>query len=423
MSTLATDRLLKRRNFVLNVFEGGTYISSNGFVAVQTVLPAVIARLGGSNLEVGAVNVIGFSFLFLPQVFAARYAESSPWKKPRTIFFGFLQRCVLLVMGIVLYVWGVRTPAGALTALLLLYALNQTFSGLTTPFWFDFIAKVTPPDWRGRLVGFRNSAGGAGAFVASLVLTGLLASLKFPDSYALAFVLASILQLASLVIQWRVVEAGPSSVAARSSFREYLQSLRAIAGHRREFTLFIVAMALLILGSMPVAFFPVYAVRRLQASDWMIGEYTSMMVVVQIGSALLTGVVADRFGNKRALLIAGTGLALASLTAVLAPSAGSFRFVYLFLGINVGSEVMSRYNMTVDFSPEHQRSTFVGLVNTILAPLYAVGIMGGWISDLIGYRAVFLIGFVCALAGVVMLAFFVSDPRTDVQPQSVRARG
>ena len=76
----ASDALV-RRNFILNVFEGGTYLSSNGFISVQTVLPALVARLGGTNVQVGAVSVISFVGAFLPQVFAARYAESAPWKK------------------------------------------------------------------------------------------------------------------------------------------------------------------------------------------------------------------------------------------------------------------------------------------------------------------------------------------------------
>jgi MFS family permease len=421
MISLMSDRERTRRNFLFNVIEGGTYISSNGFIAVQTVLPAVVARLGGSNIEVGAVTVIGFSFLFLPQIFAARYAEAAPWKKPGTILFGFLQRCVMLVMGGVLFLLGRKSPSAALAALLVLYALNQTFSGLTTPFWFDLIAKVTPAHWRGRLVGFRTSMGGAGALVASLVLTLLLASISFPENYALAFVLAALLQLASVVIQSRIIENGPSDVGERTPLKEYFHSLPAIARRRKGFVVFIGAMGLLILGSMPVAFFPVYAVRTLRAGGWMIGEYTTTMVFVQIGSAVLNGLIADRYGNKRSLMIAGSGLALASVTALLVPTAGAFRLVYVFLGVNVGSEVMSRYNLTVDFSPERIRSTFVGLVNTVLAPLYAVGLLGGWISDLLGYRAVFVIGFLCATAGVALLALGVEDPRRSVPGHGIPA--
>ena len=416
-----TDRALKRRNFVLNVLEGGTYISSNGFAAVQTVLPAVVLRLGGSNLEVGAVNVIGFSFLFLPQAFSARYAESSPWKKPGTLMFGFAQRCVMLAMGIVLFSFGGRSPSVALIALLALYALNQTFAGLTTPFWFDFIAKVTPTHWRGRLIGFRTSSGGAGSFVAGIMLTGILVSIPFPGSYALALVLASLLQLFSLGIQSRVVEATPSEVTPRATVSSYLKTLSEIVRHSRQFTLFIASMGFLILGSMAVPFFSAYAVRELHAEERMIGEYTTVMVVVQIGSALLMGIIADRFGNKRALVVAGLSLGCATLVALFASSPAAFFLVYLFLGINIGSEVMSRYNMTIDFGPERQRSTFVGLVNTILAPIYGAGIVGGVLCDLFGFHTVFMLSLVCTVVGVGTLAIFVHDPGIAIRRKRLQS--
>ena len=409
MKVAEVDRALQRRNFILNVFEGGTYISSNGFAAVQTVLPALVARLGGTNLEVGAVLVVGFSFQFLPQVFSARYVEASPWKKPGTLLFGLCQRCVMIIMGGMLFLLGGRYPSATLIALLALFALNQTFTGITSPFWIDFVAKLTPQHWRGRLIGIRTSLGGVGAFIAGLVLTGILGALSFPGNFALAFVLAGVLQSASLVIQSRVVESTPSDVRPRESFRSYLQSVIVIV-RRKDFAPFLVSMALMILGSMAVPFFTVYAVRQLHVEEQMVGAYTTMMVVVQIASALLNGIVADRYGNKIALLIAGSGLTLASLIALMTTSPAWFLLVFLFLGINVGSEVMSRYNMAIDFAPERRRSTFVGLVNTLLAPLYAAGILGGVVSNAFGYSAVFVLSIVFSAAGVLVLWWTVDDP-------------
>ena len=421
MKAVDSDRALQRRNFILNALEGATYIGSNGFAAVQTVIPAIVAGLGGSNLAVGAVQVAGFSFQFLPQIFAARYAEASPWKRTGTLRFGFIQRCVMIVMALVLFLLGGSYPWVALPVLLSLYAVNQAFSGLAGPYWFDFIAKVTPPHWRGRLIGIRTSSGGVFALIAGLMLTGILASVQFPASYALALALAGLMQFASLVIQARVIEATPSDVAPLHTVASYFQELPEIIRGSREFGRFILSMALLILGSMAVPFFPVYAVRELHAQDEMVGAYTTMMVVIQIGSALLTGFVADRFGNKRALIIAGSGLAMASLLAVVTDSPSAYLFVYLFLGINVGSEVMSRYNMAIDFAPEQRRSTFVGLVNTVLAPMYLAGILGGFISDMFGYRAVFLVSLFFSCAGIVVLAFLVKEPRAPAARHRAQA--
>ena len=74
------DRYVKR-NFLINLFEGALFIAGGSFISAQTVLPALVNRLGGGNLTIGALGVIVWIGLFIPQTFAARYAQAQPWKK------------------------------------------------------------------------------------------------------------------------------------------------------------------------------------------------------------------------------------------------------------------------------------------------------------------------------------------------------
>jgi predicted MFS family arabinose efflux permease len=81
------------------------------------------------------------------------------------------------------------------------------------------------------------------------------------------------------------------------------------------------------------------------------------------------------------------------------------------MGMNLGSEMMTRYNLAIEYGPTEQRATYIGLMNTLLAPLYAASLAGGWISDYFGYRAVFALGAFCSVAGILILLFRVRDPR------------
>ena len=85
----------------MNLAEGVLYISSSAFLSFQIVIPALVLRLGGGNVAVGAVPVIVYVGLFLPQIFAARYVESLPWKKGWAIAWGTVQRVAVLLLGIV----------------------------------------------------------------------------------------------------------------------------------------------------------------------------------------------------------------------------------------------------------------------------------------------------------------------------------
>ena len=400
----------ERRNFRLNTAEGALFIASGALVSPQTVLPALVAGLGGGNVAIGLLGVVVYVGLFLPQIFAARYIETLPWKKPWTVSFGVIHRSLLLLIGLTLIIFGGSYPQVALPLFFLLYTAVQVFMGITTPGWFDLFAKLTPANRRGRLVGWRNSLGGAGAFVCGIILTWLLGVVWFPLNYSLVIVLAAALQFASLSVQSRLVESEPSPTVDRKPIFTYLKDLPGVVRTNREFRKFIVALVCLTLGAMPVGFFTVYALKEFSADQAVVGEFTLSMVSIQVVSALVIGLVADRYGNRIALMCAGGGLVLASASALLAPAVGWFMLVYLFLGINLGTELMARYNMAIEYGPAQYRSMYVGLMNTLVAPFYISGIIGGVLVDWFGYRPVFFIGMVFALAGVVLLLRWVKEP-------------
>lgn len=399
------------RNFAINIVEGGLYITSGALLSPQTVLPALITRLGGSNLIVGALPLIIYGGAFLPQIFAARYVETHPWKKPWVVNSGIAQRLVILVIAIAIGVLGGGHPAIALGILLFLLVLNQVIVGISTPGWFDLFAKLTPGDRRGRLVGIRNSLGGASGLFASLLLTWLLATLAFPYSYAVGLFMAFLLQMGSVYMLSRLEEAEPSKVVERKRFSEYLERLPRVLKENRRFRMFMVANALLTIANMPLGFFTVYALHRWSPGEEVVGQFTLSLVAVQVVSAVTIGYLADRKGNKVALLLAGVATLGATLVALISPWPWMFYLVFLFTGVNLGTELMARYNLAVEYGPSEQRSTYIGLMNTVLAPFYLSGVVAGWFVDQFGFPIMFLISLAFSLAGLYTLRYRVEDPQ------------
>lgn len=410
---------IEHRNFVLNSAEGALFISSGAFINAQTVLPALVSRLGGSNVVVGALGVLVYVGIFLPQIFSARHVETFPWKKRWAIKMGATHRLFVLAMGVILLIFGGNQPAVALWSFMILFTIMQVIIGVATPGWFELFAKLTPPGKRGRLVGVRNSLGGAAAFICGLILTWLLGSFPFPVSFAIAFFAAFLLQSASLATQFSLVEPEPSITTARRPVVEFLRDLPGILRANAHFRTFIASCAILTFATMPVGFFTVYALQHFSADESVVGAFTLTMVAIQVVSALVNGFIADRYGNKLPLIISAVALLLASLTAFLAPSLWWFTLVYLFLGVNLGTEMMARYNMSIEYGPARQRSTYIGLMNTILAPCYLSGMIGGILSEWLGLRAVFAIGTAVSFGGIYFLVKRVVDPRAIAPPHTV----
>lgn len=412
---MSDSQAIERRNFLLNLGEGALFSAAGAFMSPHTVLPVIVATLGGNNIAVGAIGVIVWVGLFLPQIFAARYVEALPWKKPWAIKFGALQRITVLCMAVSLLLFGQDRPAVALVLFFASYTLCQVMLGITTPGWFDMFAKMTPTRKRGRLVGIRSSLAGAGAFCCGLVLTWLLANLSFPHNFGFALLIAFALQAASVVVQSLLIETEPSPTLPRRPLFPYLRELPAVVRENKAFRNFFLAAMCQILASMPAGFYTVYAMGRFQLSEAAVGTFTLAIVGVQVVSSIGIGFLADRQGNKIVLVLAAAALLCANVLALASPSVGWFLVVYLFLGVNLGTELLARYNIAVEFASLEKRSTYVGLMNTILAPLYLVGLLGGTISELFGYMTVFWIGTGASIAGVLLMLFLVEDPRHTVK--------
>jgi MFS family permease len=402
-----------RRNFTLNGIEGGLFVAGSSLMSAQTVLPALITRLGGNNIAVGALSVIIYVGLLLPQIFAARYTQTLPWKKPWAVRFGTAQRVVVLCIAIVTFLLGATHATLALLFFFILFTLNQIFMGIATPGWFDMYAKLTPLRLRGRLTGVRNSVAGVGSLFGGAILTWLLAEFTFPSNYSFAIGGAFIVQFISIIIQSRLVEELPSNTLPQSSMREYFHQLRVILRSNTGFRTFLSSMIFLIPATMPLGFFTVYALKHFSAGEELIGEFTLIIVAGQVIGGMGIGYLADHTGNKRALISASVAMFVANLVAVFAPTLALFKIVFFFVGINLGSDLMTRYNLAIEFGPPEQRSTYIGLMNTVLAPLYLTGFLGGWISDLFGYPMLFIISGFFSIAGILFLILRVKEPRGE----------
>jgi len=243
------------------------------------------------------------------------------------------------------------------------------------------------------------------------VLTWLLATFDFPLNYALGFFIAFGLQISSLIVQMNLVEGEPARVTERRPVFAYLRRLPEVFRANRNFKYFIISSAFLVVGNMPIGFFTVYALRTFSADESMIGQFTLSMLMTQAVSALISGFIVDRYGNKRALMIAAFGMLGATLWALAAPTLGWFRLVYVFLGANVGTELMARYNISAEYGPAEQRPTYVALMNTVLAPVYLSALAAGMVSDLFGYRTLFFVAAVFSVVGIFLLMARVRDPR------------
>jgi MFS family permease len=403
-----------KRNFWIHVTEGAVYLSSGVLLSPQTVFPALVAKLGGDNVAIGAIPIIVYLVYYFPQIFSANYIRSSPYRRPWTLKLGMLQRIQILFFAITIAFLGLRSPSIALAAFFIIYIANQILAGLGSPVWFDLVAKTTTPSNRGKLMGIRISIGALLGLLNGFLLTALLAFLPYPLNFAAVFGVAFLLQFTSWMILRNVTETEQSVVASHDSLGTLTVRVKDILRKDEVYRRFLISAAFLIVGLMPTGFFMIAAMKKYSLEESYIGLFTIIMVVAQILSGALLGWLADRKGHKSSLLVCSVATACATVIALASGSVYYYFAVFFFVGVNLGAEMITRYNFVERCAPGNERPLYVGIMNAWLAPFYFSATLGGWLSDKFGYPLVFVLGLIATGIGTVLL---------NCLPDPTRSRG
>ena len=229
----------------------------------------------------------------------------------------------------------------------------------------------------------------------------------------------SLLSSISLVVE----KPGPSA-SQNPSWREFLPQLWQVLAHDHTFRRFIIARQLFGLGSMATPFYMTYALSRLGLPAQVAGRYTSISVVGSILAAVILGWINERYGTKRVMLVSLATTTAVPLAALIVPRllsapeqlAWGYGLVFLFMSASISSMMPGWMGYVLEYAPDQERPTYVGLTNTLngVTTLFATigGLILQWTGD--NYNLLFMLTF----AGLLFawpLPFTLPEPRRTAQ--------
>jgi EmrB/QacA subfamily drug resistance transporter len=187
----------------------------------------------------------------------------------------------------------------------------------------------------------------------------------------------------------------------------------ALAGRRMVTAALLVAMTvsameqLVVSPAMPTI---IAQLRGFEIYPWVISAYLLAATV----STPIYGKLADLYGRKRVLLF---GLVLFSLGSILSgtsQSMGQLIAMRTLQGLGAGAVGPIVLTMLGDLFTLHERARVQGLFSAVWGLSSVAGpIIGGYLTDNVGWRWVFLVSVPFALVAIVMLARYVTEPRVD----------
>jgi len=158
-------------------------------------------------------------------------------------------------------------------------------------------------------------------------------------------------------------------------------------------------------------FFMVYGKENIEGALEQVGALTAILVGTQAVMNLLWGLLADRKGHKIVLCGAAVAMAVTALVGWMATSPAWLWATFGLLAISMSADSVSRMNIILEFCAPEDRPTYIGLTNTLLAPATLAPILGGALATWFSYRGMFVVAAIFSVAGSVLLAFWVKEPR------------
>lgn len=412
-----------RWNFAVNLLDGATFWFGLSFVGSSTILPLFASKLSDANWPLALIAVLSQGGWYLPQLFTARGVERLARKKPVVVNLGFfLERLPIWVL-IVAALAARRLPLLALALLLLAYGWHVVGAGFVATAWQDLIARCFPVASRGRFLGLTTfigtGMGAAGAFFSSW----LLDNFPFPTSFVYAFSIAAV----GITLSWIFLALTREPVQApepqEGTNREFWKALPGLLRRDENFRRFLIARLLISFAGMGQGFLTVAALRRWGIADGTVGHYTAILLFGQMAGTLFFGMLADARGHLLSLKLGSLAAVLAYLLAWLAPDPAWYYGVFALLGLYFGALLVSGILVVLEFSPPARRPTYTGLTNsTIGVAGVAAPLLGGLLAATgetvhAGYGLLFALSAFTGLGGVLLLHWWVQEPRWTMQEE------
>lgn len=412
-----------RHNVLALGVDYGFFLLALTFASQSTILPAFAASLGAPNVVIGAIPAVMTLGWFLPALFAAGHTETLTRKMPFIMKWTVWERVPFAVMALLAFFTAERWPALTLVLLLAMLLVITGVGGGLMPAWMALIGGALPTRIRGRFFALSNFAANLVGFAASLAVAEILRRVPAPASYGICFVGATICVGLSYVALALVKETA-TEPAAPLPLRAYLGRIRGLVLADHNLAWFLAARAVALVGGMASGFYTVYGLRAWEAPAAQAGVFTALMLVGQSLGTLTFGWVADHAGHRAVMLIGMAAAAVGTGVALVAQTLGAYGLVFVFFGIQIAAVNVSALNVMLEFAPAPQaQPTYVGLASTAMAPVaFGAPLLGGLLADAVGFRAMFAVSLTFAVAGLLMLATLVRDPRHVVIPGAEESR-
>lgn len=413
-----------RRNFILLTLDSSAFTFALAMFSQDTILPYFVSQLTPRSVLVGLIPAVYFLGYYAPQLFGAYLANQRIERKPLILGIIISQRLGILMLALTAQASGILQPNVTLALFFLSFMVFSLLNGLVGPAYSDFIGKHIIR-MRGFFYGVTFAVSGAVGFLASLLSKQFLDQLPYPSNFRVIFWIGFLFSFLSPFIVAGFRETPLPYLNRPEPLGAFFKRIPSQLRSHPIFTRYISARAFLGLGLMGNSFYAIYAIRHYALAEGSLGLFTMIILLAQGILSLVWGWIGDHFGYKVVLLAAGCFLAAEALLALVAPGAWVFYIIAFLIGGVYSATRISDPNFVFEIISPQETSRFIGIANTLLAPLGVFApLLGGSLVDAFGYPVLFATVLGIELLALMIVGRWVVEPRggtgyVDPQPDTL----
>lgn len=401
-----------KRNYIGNYLHGMLGMTGFRLVNAPTFLPAYLHAISGSNTIVGLGLALQQVGSVVSPVVGANQIEHRTKVMPAAMWMGGLARMQILGMAASGWLLSGQSLVVAILAFMFLFGL---FMGAQRVVFGILMAKVIPISRRGRLQAWRNATGGAiAAVLAYFAGRWFIGPNLFGNGYGVTFIFAFVLtSLGLTALNMLLREPEPPTTRTRTKLRERLGDFPKLIAADRGYMYFLIVQMLATASRMAVPFYIIYAGETIELNGGNLGLLTLAFLGADTLSNLVWGYLGDKTGFRLILLLSlvawiGSTLLLMNVHDM------TWTFLAFFgLGAAQSGYMMSAQTMILEFGTRDDMPMRIAFSATAEGIMASAGpLFGGLLATALGYEPVFAISIAFLVASLLLLMFFVKEPRT-----------
>jgi MFS family permease len=405
-----------RHNFAVLTADGLLFFLGMIFISFESVLPVFLARLGAPRVAIAVVPVAVALGINLPSLFAAPRIERLERKRLYVLRAAVWQRIPWAVVAVLTPLLAVAHADWLIVVVLTATLVATVAGGMIIPAFFDIVAATVPEERRGTLFAMRSVLSYLFGIGAGFVVQWILRRAAFPTNYALLYGIATaILLLGMLAFSFirepvRPASQEPAPLAVATGPKAIAERMRRVLGGNRNFVTYIAARGLLILAFATTSFFPVYIVEVFGLPDSVSGLFAVITAATFVLVNPIFGRLGNRVGYKPVFLAGYASLAVAAVVGLAGVPAP---WVYALIALTATTQSVNllAWNMTVEFAPNDQIPSYIGVSGFFIGIVAPLAILTGLVVDRFGFEGLFVMTLVTAVAGLTVMAIGVEEPR------------